>query len=179
MCGDRLSIDQRVSVLSLEHAQVNGHWLALQVFFVPSSFCHSCMGKITLWTSIWMQFPENISRAKILPQLQCQEGIKLIVEGHLFNKINPLIEDSWGFEALTNENCTWTSSDIKDNKLGDEEIKYLCKASTDSNCKLQSLDLRGNRNITDVEVKGWYFAVPLSQRHKARIGSSCYLSHVN
>ena len=82
-------------------------------------------------------------------------------------------------EALTNENCTLTSSDIKDNELGDKEIKYLCKALTDSNCKLQSLNLRGNRNITDVEVKGWYFAVPLSQRHKARIGSYCYLSHVN
>ena len=46
MYGDRLSIDQRVSFLS-EHAQVNGRWLASQVFFVPSSFCHSCMGKIT------------------------------------------------------------------------------------------------------------------------------------
>ena len=47
MCGDRLSIDQRVSILSFEHAQVNDCWLASQVFFVPSSFCHSCMGKIT------------------------------------------------------------------------------------------------------------------------------------
>ena len=66
--GDRLSIDPRVSFLS-EHAQVNGRWLASQVFFVPSSFCHSCMGKITFWTSIWMQFPENICRAKVLLQL--------------------------------------------------------------------------------------------------------------
>ena len=64
VCGDRLSIDQRVSVLSFEHAQ-----LASQVFFVPSSFCHSCMGKITFWTSIWMQFPENIFRAEVLLQL--------------------------------------------------------------------------------------------------------------
>ena len=48
MCGDRLGIDQRMSFLSTEHAQVNGRSLASEVFFVPSSFCHSCMGKITL-----------------------------------------------------------------------------------------------------------------------------------
>ena len=67
--GDRLSIDQRVYILSIEHAQVNGRSLASKVFFMPSSFCHSCMGKITFWTSIWMQFHENISRAKVLLQL--------------------------------------------------------------------------------------------------------------
>ena len=82
-------------------------------------------------------------------------------------------------EALTNENCTLTSLDIRDNELGDEGIRYLSKALTDTNCKLQSLNLWGNRNKTDVEEKSWYFAVPLSQRHKAQIGSSCYLSHVN
>ena len=68
VCGDRLSIDQQMSILSIEHAQVDGPSLASQVFFVPS-FCHSCMGKMTFWTSIWMQFPENISRAKVLLQL--------------------------------------------------------------------------------------------------------------
>ena len=53
-------------------------------------------------------------------------------------------------EALTNKNFTLTSLDISDNELGDEGIKYLCKALTDTNCKLESLNLRGNRNITDV-----------------------------
>ena len=129
MCGDRLNIDQRVSVLSLEHAQVNGHWLASQVFFVPSSFCHSCMVKITLWTSIWMQFPENISRAKILPQLQCQEGIKLIVEGHLFNKINPLIEDSWG--PCLRKTAVWVRPHVN-NRLRD--LKFSANVLTPLSC---------------------------------------------
>ena len=31
-------------------------------------------------------------------------------------------------EALTNKNFTLTSLDISDNELGDEGIKYLCKA---------------------------------------------------
>ena len=37
----------------------------LRAFF----FLSLMMGKITFWTSIWMQFPENISRAKVLLQL--------------------------------------------------------------------------------------------------------------
>ena len=53
-------------------------------------------------------------------------------------------------ETLTNKNCALTSSDISYNELGDEEIKYLCKALTDTYCKLRCLNLRRNRNITDV-----------------------------
>ena len=64
MCSDRLSIDQRVAVLSFEHAKVNDRWLTSQVFFVPSSFCHSCMSRITSWTSIWMQFPKMFPEQK-------------------------------------------------------------------------------------------------------------------
>ena len=52
-------------------------------------------------------------------------------------------------EVLINGFCTLTSLDISGNEFGDEGIKYLCKALTDTNCKLQSLNLQGNRYVTD------------------------------
>ena len=53
-------------------------------------------------------------------------------------------------EALTNKNCTLTNLDIRDNELGHEGVQYLCKPLTDTNCKLRCLNLRRNRNITDL-----------------------------
>ena len=75
--------------------------------------------------------------------------------------------------ALTNGFCTLTSLDIRGNEFGDEGIKHLCKALTDTNCKLWSLDYHENRNVTD---KGRNQVT--SQSHRDLTGSSCYVSLV-
>ena len=52
-------------------------------------------------------------------------------------------------EVLTNRFCTLTSLDLRGNEFGDEGIKHLCKALTDTNCKLQRLNLWANWSVTD------------------------------